>query len=266
MQDFNNKVAVITGAASGIGRGLAQYARSQGMRVVLADLNQAALDALAAELGAEHCLAVATDVSNAEAVQALADRSFAHFGQVDLLFNNAGVLHMGSICDTALSRWRQVLDIDLMGVLYGIHAFVPRMQAQGTPCHVVNTSSMAGLLPAPMMGVYTVAKFGVLALTETLQYEMADTQVGVSVLCPGPVATQVGNNASTAEGASGFGQAIQNSVNSGMPPIQVAELVFNSIRNKDYWIFTHPEVRSVVAARLDTMFSPGVPVYTPYKL
>ena len=265
MNEFAGKVAVVTGAASGIGEGLARHCAGEGMKVVLADVNAERVEALASELGAEWRI---TDVSKAEELEALADFAFDQFGQVDLLFNNAGVLISGTTWDVPLKDWRWILDINLMGVLHGVQAFVPRMLAQGTAGHIVNTSSLAGLLAAPLMGPYTVGKQAVLALTETLHYELQQSPIGVSALCPGPIATAIAASgesrdaqAEQSEGQKQLMQFLNDGISQGMSPAACAELVFDAIRKDQFWIFTHEDFKPEYRRRIDELIANRNPSY-----
>lgn len=270
MQDFNNKVAVITGAASGIGAGLARHCAGEGMRVVLADRNGEGLQQLADSLKTETATQL-VDVADSEQVAALADLAWEHFGQVDLLFNNAGVLISGATWEVPLKDWQWILNINLMGVVHGLHHFVPRMLAQGTPAHIVNTSSLAGLLAAPLMGPYTVGKQAVLALTETLSYELADSPIGVSALCPGPIATDITNSgkdrqaqAAPSEGQKQLMQFLSDGVSQGMSPIECAKLVFQAIRDNRFWVFTHEDFKSEYQRRYEGVMNNQNPQYQQY--
>src|SRR5438105_3443891 len=174
MEELRGKVAVITGGASGIGRAFAERCLEEGTKIVLADIEPEALERAAQELagaGAD-VLAVRTDVSQAAAVDELAQRTLDRYGAVHLLFNNAGVATSGPIWQNSLADWQWVLGVNLMGVIHGIHTFVPIMLAQGGPAHIVNTASMAGLVSTPGLGVYNVAKHGVVTLSETLALEL----------------------------------------------------------------------------------------------
>ncbi|MEH6570901.1 MAG: SDR family NAD(P)-dependent oxidoreductase [Halioglobus sp.] len=278
MQDFNNKVAVITGAASGIGQGLARHCASEGMRIVLSDLNEAALHSLAEELVATGCqlIAVVTDVSRPQALENLADAAYAEFGQVDLLINNAGVLISGYSWERPIEDWQWILNINLMGVVHGLHSFVPRMLAQKTPGHIVNTSSLAGLLAAPLMGPYTVSKHAVVALTETLHYELAsiDAQLKVSVVCPGPIATGIAGSGGQRQVGSPPGDKateqlmgfLSAGIAQGMSPADCAERIFQGIREEKFWIFTHEDFKASYQCRTDSVMHNINPDYQQYTV
>ncbi len=174
MKDFAGRVAVITGAGSGFGREFAREAHRLGMKLVLADVQRDALNAVVAELGDAGATLIGeqVDVARGEEVQRLADRAFAEMGAVHLLFNNAGVGSGGLVWENSDRDWQWVLGVNLWGVVHGIRHFVPRMIAGGAPGHVINTASVAGLVCAPNMGVYNVSKHAVVALTETLQHDL----------------------------------------------------------------------------------------------
>jgi len=239
-------VAVITGAASGIGAGLARKALALGMRVVLADVQEPALREFAATLHGE-VLAIPTDVADAASVERLAQRAYEEFGQVDLLFNNAGVLTTGFSWEIEAQRWQRSLDININGVLHGLRSFVPRMIAAGRPAHIVNTASVGGFLPSPLMAPYSASKFAVVALTESLraELEMIAAPIGVSLLAPGPVKTGIfdhpyGNIDSPA--ARAFVEQMRNLLEQhGLTPDQFAERVFDGIAADRYWLIPQPE-------------------------
>src|SRR5213079_1196074 len=195
MKDFYYKVAVVTGAASGIGRALAGKSAQEGMKVVLADVEESALKQAEAELQASgaQVLAVRTDVSQADEVEALAKITFETYGAVHLLFNNAGVGAGTTVWESSLADWQWVLGVNLWGVIYGIHYFVPRMLAQDSEGHIVNTASAAGLISSPGAGIYKVSKHGVVTLSETLALELAvrGAKLKASVLCPEFVNTRI---------------------------------------------------------------------------
>ena len=192
MKDYRNKVAVITGAGRGIGRGIALHCAKEGMKVVLAGFGMESLTKTAADLealGAE-TLIVQTDVSQVEQVENLAAATVEAFGQVDLLVNNAGAAQPGKTLEITLDDWNWIMGVNFYGVLYSLRAFVPRMIERQQPSHVVNVSSLAGVTPGS--GPYGVSKHAVVALTESLYHDLAESapQVKVSVLCPGWVATE----------------------------------------------------------------------------
>ena len=274
MDSFANKVAVITGAASGIGRALAEKSAAEGMRVVLADVEDAALDRAVHELrdaGGE-AIAVRTDVSKAADVQALADRTIEHYGSVHLLCNNAGVGGGGLSWDTPLLDWEWVLGVNLWGVIHGIHSFVPLMIKGGEEGHIVNTASVAGLMPGAGGASYTASKFGVVGLSEALYYELlitGNTRIGVSVLCPGAVDTKIldsmrnhpsGRPEPPAEGTpEAIGLAmVRQALAAGLKPPEVAGRVFSAIAERRFYVLTHPEHNRVITKRTEAMLA-GTP-------
>ena len=186
------KTAVVTGAGSGIGRSLAILLAQRGAVVHAADINGDSAEATAQAIRREGGTAVAhaVDVAAADAVARLADAVFAG-GPVDLLFNNAGIGHAGVVADTTLEDWRRLIDVNLMGAVHGLRAFLPRLLEQGRPAHIVNTASMAGLVPAAGLGAYSATKAAVIALSEALEIELIGTPVRVSVLCPGVINTPI---------------------------------------------------------------------------
>ncbi len=281
MQEFHNRVAVITGAASGIGRGLAHRCAQESMKVVLADIEPSALMETEAEVRAigAPVLAVVTDVANARAMEALARQTLDTFGAVHLLCNNAGVNAGTTIWESTRADWDWVLGVNLWGVIHGIRIFVPIMLSQDTDCHIVNTASVAGVIAGPGLGVYKVAKHGVDTLSETLHYELAQrgATVKVSVLCPGFINTRIldsernrpvglRNDPTTprlsAEDEAAM-QAMRQAVQHGMAPAQVAACVFTGIRNEQLYIFTHPEMKKWVRARMEHILAEQYPPLTP---
>lgn len=193
--ELRDKVAVITGGASGIGFETARQLASAGCRLVLADIEAGALSRAAAELGSTvETIAVRTDVSDRSAVVALADATYDHFGRADIVFNNAGVAAGGPILDMTHADWTWQIDVNLWGPIHGVEAFLPRMVAAAAGGHVLFTASFAGLVPNVGLGTYCVTKYGVVALAEVLHREMRDHGIGVSVLCPMRVATNIGHS------------------------------------------------------------------------
>jgi NAD(P)-dependent dehydrogenase (short-subunit alcohol dehydrogenase family) len=281
MKDFQDKVAVVTGAASGIGRGLAERCAQEGMKVVLADIEEQALMQASQELqvaGAQ-VLAVATDVAKATDVEALAHKTMATYGAVHLVFNNAGVGGGSSIWESTLADWEWTLGVNLWGVIHGIRTFVPLMLEQQTEGHIVNTASMAGLTAGPGMGIYKVTKHGVVTLSETLYHELAlrGAHIKVSVLCPGFVSTRILDAARNrpvhlqndpAEERMGpkreaIAQFMRQAMKAGMAPHQVADIVFQAIRDEKFYIFTHPEWKEAIRVRMEDILQERHPTYVP---
>ena len=189
------KVAVITGGASGIGLATGRGLAERGWHIVAADVEDDRLEAAVRELGSIcQAIGVRTDVRDYDAVQALARDAYAHFGHVDMVFNNAGVATSGAIAEMTHDDWKWIIDVDLWGPIHGVEAFLPRMLAAGALGHLLFTSSFAGLVPNIGLGPYTVAKYGVVALAEVLHRELRETGIGVSVLCPMRVATDIGSS------------------------------------------------------------------------
>lgn len=284
MKDFTGKVAVVTGAASGIGRALAERCAQEGMKVVLADIEEEAL-ASAEEgikaLGVE-TLAVKTDVSQAEDVKTLAEKTIEAFGGVHLLCNNAGVRAGATSWQTTLADWRWVLGVDLWGVIHGLHYFVPIMIEQGGECHIINTASVSGLFTYPYDATYVVSKHGVVALTEALYRElkMEGHDIGVSVLCPGDVRTNLIDserhrpihlrNASGDDGVDMSNPRVRlavklarEAVAGGMPPEQVADITFAGIQEKRFYILPHTGMyQPLIKARLKGILRQRNPSFT----
>ncbi len=254
MKNFNNKVAVITGGASGIGLALAHKALSAGMRVVIADLTQEALNEAASSLGVgDNLLTVVTDVSSSTAVERLERQARNHFGRVDLLCNNAGVGGGGVLWGQSEEEWDFVLGVNLKGVINGVRVFVPGMIEQGEG-HIVNTASIAGLVSAEGTSTYTVSKHAVVALSEVLLADLraVGSSIGVSVLCPSFVNTNIYKQGLARPGASSLSDkeraellAVEKMVGeffaSALTPEHVAELVFKAIAAEQFYILTHPE-------------------------
>lgn len=252
MKEFEGKVAVVTGAASGIGRALAQRCVQEGMKVVLAGLNEKTLVQTRQELQATGApiLAIQTDVSKASDVEALAQKTMARYGAVHLLFNNAGVGAASTLWESSRADWEWVLGVNLWGVIHGFRTFVPLMLAQNTEGHIVNTASVAGLLSNPSAGIYQVSKHGVVTLSETLYQELALTgaKLKVSVFCPGFVNTRIADaernrpvelqNDPEEEKRNpereALMQFLRQAVQAGMPPHQAAEMVFRAIRDERF--------------------------------
>lgn len=267
MREFRGKTAVITGAASGIGLGLAKRFAEEGMRLVLADVEEPALEEARAalETSGSEVVAKKTDVSNFEEVEALADLAYETFGVVNLLCNNAGVGTACALWCCTLDDWKWILGVNLWGVIHGVKAFVPRMIEQGADAHVLNTASVAGLVSGPQLGIYATSKFGVVALSEALYYDlrMAGHNIGVSVLCPGFVRTRIAEAARNrppelSEGAAQdwvASDAAKQIIAAGMEPSEVASIVVNALQEGKFYIFTHPWTHTFVKRRVEAVLS-----------
>ncbi len=236
------KIAVITGAASGIGAGLAREAARRGMQVVLADLDAKRLAEVAAGIGSA-AIAVPTDVADPAAVDALAERAYAQHGQVDLLFNNAGLLSTGFSWEIPAAKWQQVLAVNVGGVVNGLRSFVPRLLAANRPARIVNTSSIGGFLPSPLMSPYSATKFAVVALTEALvgELQMLKSPVAVSLLAPGPVKTGIYRESPSSASSRFVDRLMELTEANGITPDEFAPLVFDAIDRGEYWIIPQPE-------------------------
>lgn len=254
--------AVVTGAASGIGRGVARELAARGVSVALADIELDRARELADELAAAgvESIAVECDVTSRESLEALAERAFAELGQVRLLCNNAGVGTMGAVAELPEDNARWVFDVNVFGVLNGCAAFVPRFKQQGGPAHVVNTGSEHSLgIPFAGMGIYTASKHAVLALSDVMRRELVDDGIGVSILCPGLVATDIWNAGRNRQQA--YGGAEQSPAEfaelftEGMDPDEVGRLVVAAVERDDFFILSHPEVRAIVEQRYDEMLA-----------
>ena len=274
MQEFRNKVAVVTGAASGIGRGIAERCAQEGMNVVLADIEEPALQEATESMrrSGATVLSVRTDVSKAGDVEELARKTLDAFGAVHLLFNNAGVGAGGSVWESTLADWQWVMGVNLWGVIHGIRTFVPIMLAQDTECHIVNTASIAGLIYAPQLSsAYLVTKHAVVALSEHLQCTLAErrAKIDISVMCPGWVNTAIMDSernrphelqnepASPNPGDDAIEREIRAALQSGMSPDVVAGFVFRAIRSGRFYILTHPEANALVQQRMEGILGSG---------
>lgn len=257
---LGGRTAVVTGAGSGIGRAIAAKLGRAGAQVHVADVDGQRADTVVSEITAAggHAWAHVIDVTDPDAVEALADGLFQPGGGVDLLFNNAGVGHAGEVADTPLEDWRRIVEVNVMGVIHGVHSFVPRLLAQGRPAHIVNTASMAGLVAPTGIGSYAVAKYGVVALTEVLAAELFEegSKVGASVLCPGTVHTNIKNSSRNrpAELPDAGLKDIDielddNPRHRWIDPVQAGAVVVGAIKRGDLYALTHPDWYPMVAAR-----------------
>ena len=276
MKNFKDRVAVITGAAGGIGLAISKMAAAQGMKVVLADVEEENLMANVKTLKAQGSRAIAkvTDVSDEHQVQDLADRTLSKFGSIDLVFNNAGVLVDGKCWERTIEDWKWIVGVNLWGVIHGVRTFIPIMLDQKTECHMVNTSSQAGLTVGPYLAPYNVTKQGVVALTETLHHELAEqnSKVKASVLCPGSVATgiwqsqrnrpqQLDHTVSLGSMAQNYRNVVEAGVAAGDSPDEVADFIFNCIKKERFWIFPQPEMLSSFRDRTESILSQQNPIF-----
>jgi NAD(P)-dependent dehydrogenase (short-subunit alcohol dehydrogenase family) len=265
MRQLRDRVAVVTGAASGIGLALAERFVAEGMKVVMADIEAEALataaDALKRRTPA--VLATQVDVSRPDDLERLARETYAAFGAAHVLCNNAGVAVIGAVHEHTLADWQWVINVNLWGVIHGVRAFVPRMLAGGDEGHIVNTASMAGLTTAQFMSVYDVTKHGVVALSESMfkEFQVTGAPIGVSVVCPGLINTAIMRSSRNRpdelaeEGKAGpmaqaFGQSLSDRLAGGYPPSEVAEQVVQGLREGRFYIVpAQPDVKSNIAIR-----------------
>lgn len=273
MRDWTNKIAVITGAGSGMGAAMARRFAGEGMKIVVADIDLAAAESTAAEVVAAggEAIAVRADVASQDEVQAMADRAWDHFGAVHVLVNNAGIVPSGryrQIWDFPLEDWRWSFDVNLMGVVHGIRSFIPRMIAEGVDGHVVTTASIAGLISGSGSPVYSAAKHAAVRATEALYASLKDmnSPIGVTVLCPGLVNTNIYRSErarpDALKPAQGIAeetpelQAIADSLyRSAISPEAVADMVFDAMQRRQFYLLTSdkydPQVRERAEAMLE---------------
>ncbi len=268
MHEFEGKTAVITGAASGIGLALANRFADAKMRVVLADVEEKPLRAAEESLleRGVSAIAVQTDVRKLDSVEELHRRAIDAFGYVHVLCNNAGVSVGGLMWEQTNADWEWTLGVNLWGVIHGVRTFVPSMLAHGEEAHIVNTGSVAGLVAGPFSGPYSVSKFGVVALSESLfqELQIVGSKIGVSVLCPGFVSTKIMDaSRNRPEELAETGPApdpndpmiaaFRATLEAGMRPADVAQKVFESIEQGRLHILTHPEFNPAITERVETI-------------
>jgi NAD(P)-dependent dehydrogenase (short-subunit alcohol dehydrogenase family) len=247
LPELSGKVAVVTGGASGIGKGIATQLAAEGMRVIIADIERDALDKTAGEIGA---VGMPVDVSDLDSVQALARAAQDLYGTVHVVCNNAGIGPMAAIKDLTMDDWNWILGVNLYGVIHGVHTFLPILRSNRDGGWIVNTASMAGLVASPRLGSYAVAKYGVVALTEVLAAELAaeGSQVGVSVLCPGTVRTNIGTSSrNRPAGLPDRGlqdidiQLEDNPEHRWIGPDEAGAVVVRAIKRGYLYALTHPD-------------------------
>jgi NAD(P)-dependent dehydrogenase (short-subunit alcohol dehydrogenase family) len=268
MERVDGAVAFITGGASGMGLGMAQVFSRAGMRVVIADIRQEALDAALSRFPADNpgVFGVQLDVADRAAYVRAADAAEAKFGKIHVLVNNAGIGIVGSLLTATYADWDWGLAVNLGGVINGIQTILPRIRRHGEAGHIVTTSSMSGIFAAGVAGIYTTAKYAVVGLMESLRSELEPHSIGVSAFCPGLVNTNIGDvdklrpaefrdstySAGAAERAAFMREKI---FPHGMSPIEIGERVLEGIRRNDLWILTHSEYREGAQQRFDAILA-----------
>ena len=260
MEALHGKTAVITGAGSGIRAALAHACGRAGMQVVVADIELDAAEAVAAALQADgtRVLAARLDVADRRSLQALAEITRSAFGGCQLLCNNAGVSVLGKLAQASADDWHWVLSVNLLGVVHGLAAFLPGMLQQRQPAHIVNTASMAGLVSLPDFGVYCASKYAVVGLSEVLHAELAGAGIGVSIVCPGLVATRIQHSernlpgctsADAAEPGAGQAPTLPAPLARLIEPEEVAERVLRAVRTNTLYVPTHADSAPLFAER-----------------
>lgn len=273
MQDVAGKVAFVTGGASGMGLAMVRSFSAAGMKVAVADIEQQALDAVAAEFADSNAeiVTLRLDVTDRAAMEQAADATEAAFGKVHVVCNNAGVAVGGNVDEMSYVDWDWVLGVNIGGVVNGVQTFTRRIEAHGEGGHFVNTASMAGHIAVPGLSVYTMSKFAVVGLSETMRPDLAGRGIGISVLCPGVVNTNIfdsGRNRPTAlaaerdtasmvlrsdgtdaEQAARLAELLANALD----PAVVGDMVLHAIQNDELYVFTHPELRQATDQRFAEM-------------
>ena len=260
MDQLEDKVAVVTGAASGIGLSMTEQFLQEGMKVVMADIEQEALERVSTRLEARggDVAAVRCDVRDPDSVKALADATLERFGAVHILCNNAGVAPAGPMLDTTPADWKWITEVNILGVAYGVTTFAPLMVEAGEG-HIVNTASEAGLVTSAALGMYAATKHAVLGLSEALYRELTPLGIGVSVLCPNLVKTQIFNSERNRDDGAELAPSQVATIGplreaiaaAGMPPSKVALDVVQAIVENRFWIFTHDSTRGLTAQRFE---------------
>jgi len=272
MKNLQGKVAVVTGAASGIGRELALACAAEGARLAIADVDEKGLAETARLLPAGcESLQARCNVSKAADLESLAQRTYERFGAANVVFNNAGVAVAGPVWSAPLDEWKWVLDVNLMGVVHGIRAFVPRMLEAKTEGHVVNTASVAGLLSVPGSGVYCASKHAVVSLSECLHHDLrvAGSVIGVSVLCPAWVATGIADSernrpaelAARNPLAAPYEENVRKAVASGkLSAAQVARITVDAVKANRFYVLPHQKIKASIEQRMRDILDEREPV------
>jgi len=274
MRELAGKVAFITGGASGIGLGTAKECIAAGMRVVIADIRQAQLEAALGELASDAAHGVQLDVADRGAMQRAAEETVRVFGKVHVLFNNAGIGLLGSIKEASYDDWDWMLSVNLSAVFNGVRSFLPHLRAHGEGAHIVSTASMGGLMASNNGGVYSTCKYGVVAMMQCLREDLAPENIGVSVLCPAAVNTNIFTHDElrpqkfmdsgyheTQEAKTAAREHLKSMLSHGMDPRRVGSIVLDGIRRDQLYIFTH-NMAQVMCDRRDALIAslPDEPV------
>ncbi len=268
VEAFSTGAAVVTGAGSGIGEGIARQAASLGMKVVLADITLDRAERVAEDIraGGGQAIAVRTDVRDPSALDRLADRAYGEFGDITLLVNNAGIETLGFVWELSVERWEQTLGVNIHGVIHGVRAFAPRMLKSPRQTYIANVSSVGGLGMMPVQTPYILSKHAVLSFTECLYLEMQlqERPVHVSVVLPGPVATRIFDDANGADAAdlvSGHREVMRGMLASqGITGREAGRIILDGIAAKQFWVSTHPDITAGMAqARADHLAGLTVP-------
>ena len=265
MKEVRNKVAFITGGASGVGLGMAKVFIKAGMKVVIADIRQDFLDTAMNEFkNKENIHAIKLDITDREAMAEAAEETIRVFGKVHILCNNAGINLFKTIEDSTYEDWDWVIDVNLNAVFNGVHTFVPKIQSHGEGGHIVNTASMAAFVAGPTAGIYTATKFAVRGLSESLRLSLAQHNIGVSVLCPGLVKSQIYKSeqirpqhlfGDAYDVDTEFMERLEQVHEMGMDPVEIGEKVLRGIKQNDLFILSHPDHKEEVRELCDEIIA-----------
>jgi NAD(P)-dependent dehydrogenase (short-subunit alcohol dehydrogenase family) len=255
MRELQGKTAIVTGAGSGIGEGTAHALAEAGMNIAIVDIDGDAAQRVAAHLrnGGANAIGLQCDVTDRQSMDAMAEAVYDEFEAVHVLHNNAGICFFAPVESTSDEQWRLTLDVNLNGVINGLQAFLPRIRSQRGEAHIVNTASLAGLLAGPALGAYNATKFAVVAISETMRQELAPHGIGVSVLCPGGVATNIMRNSMALTGTASARTVEMMATEEFrvIDPIEVGRIVRAGIEANEPYILTHPEFKRAVQGRFE---------------